>query len=310
MKKFITNILIFALIFFIVEKAFYFFMFISPTLEIDNRLEKVINGEMNKDIIVLGSSRGARNIIAGQIEDSLTISAYNLSYVGSDIQFHEFLLRSLIKFNKPPKIVLLAVDNFYELLPNESMIFRLDVLYPLAKYNYINDEMIKRGEKNYLSNFLILSRINKSNFDLRKKHFSSLDTIIACGSMPIFFQRKDREFKSTNYGDYNVAKELSVKVKSYIRFQKLCTINNIKLLMVFSPNFNSHFNLEFEKRLKDLAEPDVAFYVYDSLNTVYQDKSFFYDEVHLKTNGAVIFTNEIINKLRSLKQTKQEHSIE
>ena len=103
MKKFIIQILVFSITFILFEKVFYVFLYVSPKLEKDKRLEYVLNGNMNKDLIVLGSSRGARNVIASQIEDSLTISTYNLSYPGSDIEFHEFLLRSLIKYNKKPK---------------------------------------------------------------------------------------------------------------------------------------------------------------------------------------------------------------
>ena len=105
MKKFLISVFIFCAIFFIIDKAFYFFMERSAALEKDNRLEKVITGKMNKDIILLGSSRGARDIIASQIEDSLQLSTYNLSYPGSDIEFHEFLLKSVLKFNKAPRLL-------------------------------------------------------------------------------------------------------------------------------------------------------------------------------------------------------------
>ena len=115
MKKFLIQILLFSFTFFLFEKVFYVSLYVSPKLEIDKRLEYIINGNMNKDLIVLGSSRGARNIIASQIEDSLNISSYNLSYPGSDIEFHKFLLQSLIKYNEKPKIVLLVVDDNAEL---------------------------------------------------------------------------------------------------------------------------------------------------------------------------------------------------
>jgi len=66
--------------------------------------------------------------------------------------------------------------------------------------------------------------------------------------------------------------------------------------MIFSPNFCAH-NPSFEERLRQLACPDVSFYVYDTSNAIYRNDSYFYDGGHLQTNGAIIFTNEIINKL-------------
>lgn len=299
MNKFIKDILIFIVSFFIVEKIFYLFLIISPRLEKDMRLEKLLNGEINKELIILGSSRGARNIIAGQIEDSLNLSTYNLSYPGSDIEFHEFLLRSLIRFNKTPNTVLLVIDAPDELLPSESINFRLDRLYPLAKYDYINNEMITRGEKSHLSKILILARISKRNFDIRKKSFSALDTIIECGSMPISFQRKDREFNfDSSAQQYPKIDELDIKIAAFVKFQKLCFENNIELILVFSPNFQIH-NIEFEKRIKQLTPHKVHYYFYDSTNAIYRDKSFYYDEGHLLTKGAIMFTNELIDFLRA-----------
>lgn len=298
MKKFLIQILLFSFAFFVFEKVFYVFLYISPKLEKDKRLELVLSGEINKGLIVLGSSRGARNIIASQIEDSLNIPSYNLSYPGSDIEFHEFLLRSLIKYNKKPKVVLLAVDDPSELLPSESINFRLDRLYPLSKYNYINNELVKRGEKSFLSKFLVLARINKRNFDIREKSFSSLDSIMQCGSMPISFQRENRDFIfDNNNNNYNVDAELAEKVKAFKILQDLCMNNNIQLFIIYSPNFSSH-NILFEKRIKELSHPMVSSIVYDNTNPIYKNKDYFYDEGHLKINGAIIFTNEIISRLK------------
>jgi hypothetical protein len=301
MKKFIYNFLLFIIVLFVFDKIFFLFIYFAPKNKIDKRLERVINGGINKDCIIIGSSRGARNIIAKQIEKETGLSSYNLSYPGSDIEFHEFLLRSLIKFNQKPKIILLAVDDPSELLSSESITFRLDVLYPLVKYNYINNELIARGAKTKLSKILCLSRINKSNFDLRKEHFTALDTIIDCGSMPISFQRENRTFKyDTSNQGYLIKNELHKKVNAFLNFYQLCNLNAIKLYFVFPPNFQE-YNFDFEKRIKELTKNNVSCFSYNFSNVVYKDKSYFYDEAHLKTNGAVIFTSELAKFLNTEK---------
>lgn len=297
MKKFLFTLLIFLIVFFVADKMLYIILYQSPKLEKDKRLEEVINGNLNKNIIIIGSSRGARNIIASQIEDSLHVSAYNLSYPGSDIEFHEFLLRSLIKFNENPKTVLLVVDDSSELLPSENINFRLDRLYPLAKYDYINDEMINRNEKNFLSKFIFLSRINKRNFDLRKKRFHALDTMKQNGSMPISFQNENHDFIYRQDVNYNKKDELSIKIEAFQKFQKLCLLNNIELFMIFPPNFSKHRS-SFEDRIKELSHPSVFFHVYDTMNTAYSEKSLYYDNAHLNEKGAKILTNEIIKILK------------
>lgn len=304
MKKFLKLIIIFSLLFFIFDKLFYVFLIFSPQEETDKRLEEVINGKINKDLIILGSSRGARNIIASQIEDSLNISAFNLSYPGSDITFHEFLLESLLKFNKAPKTILLAVDEPFELLQDESLNFRFDRLYPLSRYRYINNELIERGEKTLLSKYLILARINRQNLDIRDQRFGKLDSIGENGSMPISIQKEQKVFDekivkiyNDSLDNYQSYYELENKVKAFKNFQVLCDANKIDLIIVFSPNYYKHSSI-VEKRLKELSLDNVSFLVYDTENPIYYNTEFFYDLSHLRENGAIIFTNEIIGFLK------------
>lgn len=298
MARFLKTLIFFIVLFLLFDRLFYSFLWISPKLEVDKRLEEVITGKINKDLMVFGSSRGARNIIASQIEDSLSIEAYNLSYPGSDITFHEFMLRSVIKFNKKPKIVLLVIDNPDEFYPSSSIKFRLDRLYPLSKYDYINEELILKGEKSILSNFIVLERINKRNFDIRKKQFSALDTIFKCGSMPISFQDNRTSYQNdTILRKYETNKELKEKLAAFNSFQNLCTEHGIKMIVVFPPQLINIDN-GLEERIRALTSTSATIYSYDKQNPVYQNKNYFYDIAHLKKNGAQVFTNEIINFLK------------
>lgn len=303
-NRFIKKGLIFLICFFIFDKLFYLLVLTLPQLEADDRLEKLIEGEINKDIIIIGSSRGARNIIAGQIENSLNMTAYNLSYPGSDVVFHEYILRTLIETQSIPQIILFVVDDPGELLPSETISFRFSRLYPLVRYNSVIDELIKQGDKNVLSKLFILFRLSRSNFDFKVRQFSKLDTIIKCGSMPISFQNKERLFHfDFNSQKYNEDQEISKKVDSFKIIKELCEKSNIKLWLVFSPNYRRHNKL-FENRLRKLAGPDVYYYIYDTLNVRYFEESYFYDEGHLQKCGAKIFTEEITDELKEYIQNK------
>ncbi|MFV8346506.1 hypothetical protein [Flavobacterium sp. ZB4P13] len=293
MKKFLIKLLLFGFVFFILDKLFYVFLYVSPNLEVDKRLELLLKGKINKEIIVMGSSRGARNVVASQIEKETSLSAYNISYPGSNIEFHQFLLETLLKYNQKPKIIVLVLDDPAQLLDAESINFRVERLYPLVKYNYINQELIKRGEKNELSWFLCLARINKSNFNIRNKKFTVEDSIRSCGSMPLSFHRKKRAY---NYVvdtlRYPIEKELEIKKVAFSRFQNLCKRNDIRLILAFSPNFKTH-NKHFENRIKQLSFPKNQFFIYDTTNTKYRNKDYFYDESHLNIKGAKLFTSEL-----------------
>jgi hypothetical protein len=300
MKKFLKSILIFGLIFFVLDKIFIFFIITSPNKEVDRRLELLANGKINKEIIILGSSRGARNIIASEIEKKTGHSAYNLAYPGSDIEFHEFVVRTLLKFDKAPKVVLLSVDYPMAFLPDSILNFRLDRMYPLVKYNYINEELIARGEKNIImSNLFALSRMNKTNFDIRQKKFTALDTLYGDGSMPISFQKHDEDWTpSTAIKKYDSKKELQVKVDCFKKIVAMCKEKNIELLIIQPPLFDP-MDTTFRARLMQLTENKVPFFEYNSQNPIYKNKDYFYDRTHLNRKGATIFTDEIAQYLKT-----------
>lgn len=291
MKKFLLKLLLFAAIFFVMDKLFYVLIYVSPNYQVDNRIELLLQGKINKDIIVLGSSRGAMNIIAGQIEKETKQSAYNIAFPGSDVEFHEFVLKTLLKYNKKPKTLIFAIDEPSQFLPSTSITFRKDKLYPLVKYNYINQVLIDKGDRNFTSWFMCLSRLNKSNFKLVKK-ISPIEKVQQCGSMPVNLVNPN--FKPI-YGNkvlpYDIKEELSSKRNAFFSIINQCKKNNINLIITFSPNFSLPSE-HFENRIKSLV-PNSTFFIYDTTNSVYQNKLYFYDESHLNKKGAAIFTSEL-----------------
>ncbi|OWP85220.1 hypothetical protein BWK59_01370 [Flavobacterium davisii] len=299
MKFFLRKLFLFATVFFIIDKLFYVFIHLSPNYQVDKRIELLLQGKINKDVIVLGSSRGAMNIIASQIEQETGQSAYNIAFPGSDVEFHKFILQTLLKYNKKPKTVIFSVDEPFELIPTTSITYRLDRLHPLVKYNYINQELINRGDRNFTSWFMCLSRLNKTNFILERKT-TKFDSILPCGSMPINFEnpRVNMKYKY-EIPTYLKARESSVKRRAYQSILKECETNNIQVVFAFSPNFAAHSST-FENRIRDLALHNSKFFVYDRTNSVYQNKLYFYDESHLNKMGATIFTSELSGFLNQM----------
>ncbi|MGV3697909.1 hypothetical protein [Flavobacterium sp.] len=300
MERFIKNILIFALVFFILEKAFIYFILVSPQKEVDRRLEFLVEGKINKEIVILGSSRGARNIIASEIEQETGHTAYNLAYPGSDIEFHEFVVRTLLKFNKAPKVILLSVDYPMALQPDSVLNFRLERLYPLVKYNYVNAELVERGDKNLItSNLFALGRINKTNFNIKQKKFTPLDTLYEDGSMPISFRKKDEDWSVSKAArPYNPKTEVKSKVDCFRKIVAMCREKNIKLIIIQPPLFDA-MDSGFRARLVELTGNTIPFFDYNRQNPIYTNKDYYYDRTHLNRKGALIFTEEIIQYLKT-----------
>lgn len=299
MRLFIKQCLYLFIIMLMIDPLFYLLLSYQQNHVYDNRLNRSINGELNTDILVLGSSRAARNIIAGQIEDSIHSKCFNLSYPGSDLSFHAFLLNTYLLKNKKPKIVLLTLDDSLSLKNNEFLTFRNDVLYPLAKLNHINDVLIKNNENPLISKCLYTFRAEKSSFKKASAFIGETDTLWNCGSMPISFTKANYSFNyNHNNTSYSATGENPLLVDGLLEIQSVCKSNGIKLVFVFPPNYKNH-NLAFEKRIRDITENQIQCMVYDQSENRYKNAYYYYDMGHLTLNGARIFTNEIIAFLRS-----------
>lgn len=295
MFKLILKLLVFAGLFLLFDKLFIIVANYSAEAEADRRLEYLVEGDINKDIIITGSSRGARGIIAEQIENKTGHSAYNLCYPGANVEFHEFIVRTLIKFNKHPEFIFLVVDDDTYFKYDSTVTFRKDRLYPLVKYRHIWQELAERdGRSKIFPNILILDRLNKYNFDLRKKKFSSLDTVKSCGSMPLSWQSQDRDW-NTDFGKrvYSRDNELTEYIDAYKEIINNCSLNEIKLVLVFTPILRTH-SVTFEERIKEVGNKKNDYLIYDTSNPLYRDKDLFHDAGHLMREGAQIFTDEVV----------------
>lgn len=283
------------MIFFIIDKGFYYFLDKAAKLEYDQRLEKLVNGEINKELIILGSSRGADNILAGDIERATKLKTYNLSYQGADITFQHFILKTLLKYNKPPKKILLSIDNPFEFEIKESLIFRIDRLQPLSKYNYINDELIYQNKHNLFSKIMCLSRLQKEQITFNSYRKTSIIPIDEYGSMPLKNKKNEEQLTFKNYKSvYLKTNESSKKLKAFKQIQGLCKDYDIELFYVFSPSLNS-FNTSFFNRFMQDVQQRNRIILYDTLNPIYKNPEYFYDESHLNAKGAKIFTSELSN---------------
>jgi hypothetical protein len=294
MKRFLINSILFLAVFFVVEKSSYYLLYKAPQKEIDKRLQSVLNGEMNKELIVLGSSRGVGNILTGQLQQETGLSSFNLSYQGSNIEFHDFVFSTVLKYNHPPKKLILCLDSPYAFFKAKALDFPLSSLRPFAKYNYINNELIHRGENSVLSKLFYLGRINKTNFSFKKKQQRLSNPLNQYGSMPLVKMSKRNEtlLFDNNLIDYDTVVESSSKLEAFKHIQRLCKENNIELICVFPPNFRV-FNYGFLKRFKLLLTAENSFFVYNLEQDSYKNSYYFYDNAHLNIEGAKIFTTEL-----------------
>ncbi len=300
MTKFayIRKFIILVIVCLLADKALFFLLNRDIEANFDWRLNKVIQGKVNTEVLIIGSSRGARGIIASDIESKLKMKTLNLCYPGSNVVFHDFVLTTYLKYNRKPKIVVLSVDDDLEFVENPWLGYRVDVLYPLTKNDYINDILIERKENSRYSKYFNIPRLRKIHLNFGAPKLEKTDSILPCGSMPIRFRNKEAIFgiRDTNIVTYNKTLENSFYVDSYLHILKTCEKENIKVYLAIPPNYKP-MNPTFIARLKELTPKNVKAHIYNQSEKRYCDSLYFYDLTHLRRNGAKLYTKELADFL-------------
>lgn len=302
MKKFILKCSLFFLLIFILDKSLFWVRNELPKFEKDKRLEQVLEGKINAQILIIGSSRGVGGIIAGDISKKIKKKCFNLSYLGTNIEFHEFILKTYLKTHKnKPEIIILSIDEISELVERQSIKFRYDVLHPLVKYPLVREELYQRGEKNKLVGELFFRHcLNHNIQNWNQSNPYSNAPALPCGTSPM--TGKEANFDSSKYDKeemHNPNLEVPNKLHSFKRFMEICRKNNIRLILSFVPNYWEP-SRSFVSRMKELTKNEAeCFFV--PRPEKYTNDDLYYNSGHLNFEGAKIYTQDIIEYLQAKK---------
>ena len=296
MKKFLFNLTLIVILFFSIDKLFLFVENYSPSLEFDQRIDRVMKGEMDYDLVIFGSSRSARAIIAADLEKETGLSCYNMSYHGSNTDFHEFILRMYLTYNRVPKYVVLGVDDYNSFI-REKTVFRADKLYPFTKYPDIIDELVQRGEKiQGISTLLCSHRINRSALFLTKRVPNKFNQFSSNGSITI--EGSDKQFLANNF-DYDMSgrlypidQESDTLIAKYEAIISLCESYGIELLVTVPPNYR-HYTFGFRERLEQITADKTKIFYCNEEKAEYREMTNFYDAEHLNITGAKHYTKDL-----------------
>jgi len=123
-----------------------------------------------------------------------------------------------------------------------------------------------------------------------------------CGSRPIplFRQKAGIDWNSFSVGGpYNPGDEMPEKLGAFQHIISICHDHGILPVVVFPPIYPAQGET-FQNRIRQVSGEDVRFFTYDKENPVYGNTVYYYDDVHLKENGADIFTGEIIHFINTM----------
>jgi len=270
----------------------------------DGRYYKVYHtlNHNESEILIVGSSRGERHFVSTMIQDSLGLSVWNGSRDTQNLPYIYCVVFSSLARYKPKLIIMNVEKDIFSEEMNFEAASLLDPFYnnetvkklykekQFAKSIFMNSNLIK-----FNSSYLYLLRpLVYKNQDGRKEDL---------GWEPLygdFKGEKKKEDEILEYYSYDFDKE---SVEAFESIISELDKQNIKLLMVISPHFNSKYKnssgLDYLKNItNEYSNIKLLDYSQDP-DFVYQEE-YFRDNQHLNVPGAKFFTSKVISAYKKL----------
>ncbi len=249
------------------------------------------------DIIIFGSSRAKHHYNAKMITDSLLLNTYNFGYGGQNIYFHEILLRNLLLRHKP-KIILLDLTFIdFEVTQSSWDKDKLDALIPFYEFPLIGYEMCTLDAYHKLKSLSSIYPFNSQIYNIVKNNYFPYNNHFN-GFIPLNDKKCSRELTIENTLNQGFKYDYQ-KIETIKGFIKLCNDNDIRILLFISPLYKKYENgLPFKGFLIDL-QKKFKINAFDFRNNSdFLNCNYFSDPMHLNSDGADIYTKNVISILK------------
>lgn len=250
------------------------------------------------DMLVMGSSKAHHNYIPQVFSDSLGMSCYNAGYDGEGIILAYGIL-SLIDDDRLPELIVYDAKLQFDL-------YQIDQDGDHTRYYSKLRPFYGRPEIGGIIRDI-------SRIDYMKLHSGLYRTNGKLPGIISSFIRGSKEDPNNGFesaagilNDSNVAERDyqlvvdSLKVRYLCKFVKLANEKNVRLIVVFSPEFNTPYAADYQI-IRDIctASGVTVLDYFDSPE--YQDIGLFTDHCHMNEKGARTFSMQLasaINKER------------
>lgn len=295
MKKFILHILLYfgivALLDFGVGYVFHYLQ--AKIAEGRTGAEYYVCKEMKDDIVIMGSSRASHHYVPTIITDSLGLSCFNAGQDGNGIIL-QYGRWKMISERYTPKVIIYDVNPGFDIGLNDNMAY-LDRLKPFCNDKYVEEYIYTLFHIERLKLFSHMYRYNYKFIEIVSDCVKK-DVVNLRGYIPLKGEIRKEMIDAPRPIKSPAIDEDSVKIYYLEQFAKECQEKGTNLIFIASPAFRGGLYNEdtFEAVVNIANKYNFSFlYYYDSKYS--EEPCLFKDSYHLNDNGAVLFTNEIIN---------------
>jgi hypothetical protein len=268
---------------------------------------KILQGQINADIVISGSSRALAHYDPRIIEGATGFSTYNIGLNGSQTDMQLARLQTYLNHNRKPKLLILNFDLF-------SFVISHEIFDPAQYVPYLREEALYAGVRRVYPDAWKWRYLPLYGYAVEDMRF---DWLIGLKAL---FGIQPREDHLNGYrpddrrwtGDFerfkaNNAKGWSVDVEKqgvtdFADTLRLCQAAAIPVLVVHSPEYFEVQEMarnreEILQRARDLsAEFGAEFWDYSD-SSICRDRANFYNSQHLNRSGATVFSEDLGKRL-------------
>lgn len=315
MKNFIKQVLLF----------FLPLIFLSVVLDflISNQLKKsnthafreypvwndIYSGNINADILIMGSSRAWRHIDPNVMEDSLGMTSYNLGMDGQHLPMQLWRYETFLKKNHTPKVIIYSLDFF--MLTQSNELFNKDQFLPYLLFNFDAEKNLKKyiGYEYFDYRLPLIRYCGASKAIFHTARISLFPNSMKKGRKKGFYAENkqwnhDFEKAKAKKKRYNAIIDSSILIQ-FDKYLEDCKQKGIKVILVYSPEYieGQKFvsnRVEVIRTFANLAKKYNNPFLNYSSDTISFQKALFYNATHLNKRGADLFSIKLASDLKKI----------
>jgi hypothetical protein len=267
-----------------------------------------MNGQVDADIIIHGSSRAAVQFDPRIFEKELGLKTYNLGIDAFGFHMQYCRHRLLLENNKKPSTIIQVLD--YSVFDKAEQLYYPEQFYPYLENNTVWNSVASYKGINQFEKVVPFFRYVGHRRSLQhaakiflQPHRNKPDRFN--GFQPQYLSwNDDFETAKTKLGNQYYEPVDSAIVKLFTNYIEECKRENIRLVFIYPPEYIEGQTLvQNRKEILSLfksiaARYNIPYYDYSS-HPISYDKTYFYNSQHLNVNGSILFTEIVVRELKS-----------
>lgn len=273
----------------------------------------IVEGEINAEVLVTGSSRAMRMIDPAIIDSVLNTNSYNIGMEGARLQSQLSRWDAYLIHNEMPKVIVQTVDLMS--MGHAPTVFKKQQFLPYLNEQSVYNSIGQLDKRLFLDRYFPLYKYH-GYFDEFKE---GMQLFVTGKSHSQYTEYKGYECKDKKFNHEFQAMKDTLTRDSFIHSPKLveegfvilnrmiedCQEQDIPLLLIFTPQYDGLTQLQVQtkelvKGFEKLAEKENVYflnYVWDDIN---KDQKYFYNAMHLNKTGAEKFTKQLAEDIKRL----------